>query len=178
LAFRAEGWHIDLLAHLRRGGRVLGICGGYQMLGRSIADPLGVEGPPGETQGLELLDVTTVLGAKKTLREACGALTAGEASFEGYEMHMGETSGPDCARPVLRFSDGRCDGATSRDGLVEGVYVHGLFAQEAPRQALLRRLGAAPSQLRYEATIEATLDRLADHCARHLDLEALLEIAR
>ncbi len=178
LAFRAEGWHIDLMAHVRRGGRVLGICGGYQMLGRRIADPRGVEGPPGQAEGLGLLDVETTLEPKKTLRDARGSMICEGAAFVGYEMHMGVTSGPDCARPALRFADGRCDGAISQDGLVEGVYVHGLFAGEEARATLLRRLGAEPSALRYEAKIEATLDALAAHCAEHLDLDAMLEIAR
>jgi adenosylcobyric acid synthase len=178
MAFRAQGWHIDLAAHLRRGGRVLGVCGGYQMLGRSIADSSGVEGPQGETEGLGLLDVATVLGAQKKLSETQGVSVADSAPFKGYEMHMGATSGPDCARPMLRFADGRLDGAVSRDGLVSGVYVHGLFAEDQQRAAWLRRLGAEPSLLRYEARIEETLDALAEHCARHLDLDRLLEFAR
>jgi adenosylcobyric acid synthase len=178
MAFRVQGWHIDLAAHLRRGGRVLGVCGGYQMLGRSIADSSGVEGPQGETEGLGLLDVATVLGAQKKLSETQGASVADSAPFKGYEMHMGATSGPDCARPMLRFADGRLDGAVSRDGLVSGVYVHGLFAEDQQRAAWLRRLGAEPSLLRYEARIEETLDALAEHCARHLDLDQLLEFAR
>jgi adenosylcobyric acid synthase len=178
MAFRALGWHIDLAAHVRRGGRVLGVCGGYQMLGRSVADPSGVEGPPGETEGLGLLDVVTVLGAQKKLSETRGVSVADDAPFKGYEMHMGATSGADCARPVLRFVDGRFDGAISRDGLVCGVYVHGLFAQDEQRAAWLRRLGAEPSLLRYEAGIEETLDALAEHCARHIDLDQLLELAR
>jgi adenosylcobyric acid synthase len=178
VAFRAEGWHIDLAAHLRRGGQALGICGGYQMLGKSVADPDGLEGPPGEVEGLGLLDIATVLGSSKKLSEAGGESVGDGAPFKGYEMHMGMTSGPDCARPVLRFSDGRLDGAVSRDGLVAGVYVHGLFANDAQRAALLRRLGAAPSELLYEARIEETLDALAEHCERHLDMNRLLEIAR
>jgi len=178
MAFRAEGWHIDLAAHLRRGGRVLGVCGGYQMLGRTIADPSGVEGLPGEEEGLGLLDVVTALGAQKKLSETQGVSVADDAPFKGYEMHMGATSGADCARPMLRFADGRFDGAISRDGLVCGVYVHGLFAQDEQRAAWLRRLGAEPSLLRYEAGIEDTLDALAEHCARHIDIDRLLELAR
>jgi adenosylcobyric acid synthase len=177
-AFRAQGWHIDLAAHLRRGGRVLGICGGYQMLGATIADPDGVEGPPGETEGLGLLDVTTVLGRQKRLEFAHGRGVADGAPFQGYEMHMGVTAGPDCGRPVLSFADGRMDGASSADGLVSGVYVHGLFADDAQRAGWLRRLDAAPSELLYEARIEQTLDALAEHCARHIDLDGLLELAR
>jgi adenosylcobyric acid synthase len=178
MAFRAEGWHIDLAAHLRRGGRVLGVCGGYQMLGRSIADPSGVEGPRGETEGLGLLDVATVLGARKKLSQASGESVPDRAPFDGYEMHMGETNGPDCARPALRFDDGRLDGAVSRDGLVSGVYVHGLFAREEQRAVWLRRLEAEPSSLRYEAQIDETLDALAEHIADHVDLDQLLELAR
>ena len=178
MAFRAEGWHIDLAAHLRRGGRVLGVCGGYQMLGRSIADRSGVEGPRGETEGLGLLDVATVLGARKKLSQASGESVPDRAPFDGYEMHMGETTGPDCARPALRFDDGRLDGAVSRDGLVSGVYVHGLFAREEQRAVWLRRLEAEPSSLRYEAQIDETLDALAEHIADHVDLDQLLELAR
>ena len=177
-AFRREGWHIDLLAHLRRGGRVLGICGGYQMLGRCVADPEGAEGPAGAAEGLGLLDVSTTLRGEKKLCEAQGRTVIDGMPFRGYEMHMGRTQGPDCARPVLRFSDGRVDGAASPDGRVCGFYAHGLFADDAQRAAWLRRLDAPPSELRYEAGIEQTLDALADHCARYVDLDALLEIAQ
>jgi len=177
-AYRAEGWDLDIRAHWRRGGWVLGICGGYQILGKRIADPNGVESPPGEAEGLGLLDVETVMGEEKTLELVSGVSVADAAPFEGYEMHMGATQGADCARPLLRLSDGKLEGAVSPDGRVSGAYVHGLFANDAQRAALLARLGAAPSTLRYEAMIEETLDGLADHCARHLDLDRLLEIAR
>ena len=177
-AYRAEGWDIDIRAHWRRGGWVFGICGGYQILGKRVADPNGVEGPPGEAEGLGLLDVETVMGQEKTLELVSGVSVADAAPFEGYEMHMGATQGEDCKRPLLRLSDGRLEGALSPDGRVSGAYVHGLFAQDAQRAALLARLGAAPSALRYEAMIEETLDGLAEHCARHLDLDRLLEIAR
>lgn len=177
-ALRANGWHIDLAAHLRRGGRVFGVCGGYQMMGRRIADPLGLEGPPGEAEGLGMLDVTTTLTAQKTLIHVAGESIGEGARFAGYEMHVGETTGPDCARPALRIDGGRVDGAGSRDGLAAGVYVHGLFADDAFRAAFLRSLGAAPSALRYETSVEDALDALAMHCEAHLDLAALLEIAR
>lgn len=177
-AFRANGWDVDLAAHARRGGRVLGLCGGYQMLGRSVADPLGIEGPPGEAPGLGLLDVNTVLTDAKALNLVEGVSVADGAPFRGYEMHMGETNGPDRARPVLRLRDGRLDGAASRDGRVAGVYVHGLFAQDAQRRAFVRRLGAEPGGFDYEARIEATLDALGEHLATHLDLDRLLAIAR
>jgi adenosylcobyric acid synthase len=178
-ALRANGWDIDLHAHVRRGGRVFGICGGYQMLGRVIRDPLGMEGPCGDAQGLGLLEVETTLTDTKTLVSVTGRARAlEEAPFHGYEMHVGETSGADCARPLLRFSDDRHDGAVSRDGRVMGAYVHGLFADDDLRGKLLAALGAPDSSLHFEAMIEATLDALATHCERHIDLDALLEIAR
>ena len=175
--FRGQGWDIDLLAHARRSGRILGICGGYQMLGRSVSDPDGMEGPPDEVEGLGLLDVATVLTGEKTLAQVEGACLANGASFRGYEMHVGETAGPDCARPLLRFVDGRLDGAMSADGRTAGAYVHGLFADDRQRAAWLAMLGTT-SGLDYEATIERTLDALADHCEAHLDLEAILTLAR
>ena len=143
-------------------------------MGRVIADRDGVEGPPGEIEGLGLLDVATTLGSSKTLQHVRGESICDGAPFHGYEMHVGETKGEDCARPVLCFDDGRSDGASSRDGLAQGVYVHGLFADDRQRSALLRALGGAPSSLRYENSIEDTLDALADHCARHIDLDSIV----
>jgi adenosylcobyric acid synthase len=175
--FRAQGWDIDLFAHVRRGGRALGICGGYQMLGRRLADPQGLEGPAGEVRGLELIDVETILAGEKALRSVSGICLANGASFSGYEMHIGRTRGPDCARPLLRFADGREDGAISCDGRVMGAYAHGLFADDAQRAAWLATLGAA-SDLSYDLTVERTLDELAAHLARHIDLDALLGLAR
>jgi adenosylcobyric acid synthase len=175
--FRAQGWDIDLFAHARRGGRVLGICGGYQMLGRVLADPDGVEGPAGEARGLGLIDVETVMTGEKALRSATGICLANGAPFSGYEMHIGRTQGPDCARPLLRFADGREDGAISCDGRVMGTYAHALFADDAQRAAWLATLGAA-SDLSYDLTVERTLDELAAHLARHIDLDALLGLAR
>ncbi|MCI4678769.1 cobyric acid synthase [Rhodoblastus acidophilus] len=176
--FRARGWDVDLLAHARRGGKILGICGGYQMLGKTIADPLGVEGPPGEVEGLGLLDVATELTGEKILRACEGVSLAEKAAFSGYEMHVGATTGPDCARPMLRFADGRADGAVSASGAIRACYVHGLFAHEAQRAALLRWIGAEPSSLAYEVEIDRVLDALADHLEQRIDLEALLELAR
>jgi adenosylcobyric acid synthase len=175
--FREQGWDIDLLAHARRGGRILGICGGYQMLGKTVSDPQGIEGPPGEIEGLKLLDVATVLTGDKTLRQVEGACLTNYAPFRGYEMHVGETRGPDCARPLLRFANGQLDGAISPDGLVTGAYVHGLFADDRQRAAWLAALGTT-SGFNYEPTIESTLDALADHCEAHLDCDALLGAAR
>src|SRR6202035_1889891 len=161
--FREQGWDIDLLAHARRGGRILGICGGYQMLGTSVSDPRGMEGPPGEIEGLKLLDVATVLTGEKTLTQVEGACLANGAPFRGYEMHIGETDGPDCGRPLLRFANGQLDGAMSQSGQIAGAYVHGLFADDRQRAAWLAALGTT-SGFNYEPTIESTLDALADHC--------------
>ena len=158
-ALRAEGWDIDLRAHHRRGGRILGLCGGYQMLGRSVADPGGVEGPPGTVQGLGLLPVDTVLGGDKRLAPARGERDG--VPFTGFEMHVGRTVGE--ARPLLRLAGGRPDGAVSADGLVAGCYVHGLFGHDAQRADWLRRLGAPAAPRDHEAEVDAVLDQLAAH---------------
>ncbi|MGB8840646.1 MAG: cobyric acid synthase [Aliidongia sp.] len=176
-AFRAAGWDIDLAAHLRAGGRVLGLCGGYQMLGRRIADPEGVEGRPGEVVGLGYLDIETILTGKKRLArlEATDRLS-GHAVI-GYEMHVGRTYGADTDRPLLML-DGRPEGGRSADGRVAGCYVHGLFAADGWRRHYLASLGAAPDPLLdHAALVEATLDALATHLETHLDLDRLLEIA-
>jgi adenosylcobyric acid synthase len=175
--FREQGWDIDLLAHARRGGRILGVCGGYQMLGGSVSDPHGIEGPPGEIEGLKLLDVSTVLTGEKTLTQVQGVSLTNGAWFKGYEMHVGETRGPDCARPLLRFADGQLDGAVSESGQIAGAYVHGLFVDDRQRAAWLTALGTTAG-ISYESTIERTLDALADHCEAHLDCDALLAAAR
>ncbi len=171
LAFLFEqGWDIDIRAHLRRGGRVLGLCGGFQMLGRLVSDPDGVEGPPGSSAGLGLLDIETVLtGEKRTVpvRTADG--------LTGYEIHTGRSSGPGLARPFLHL-DGRPEGAVSDDGLVFGTYCHGLFANDGFRERFLARMGAERKRA-YEAEIDAVLDRLADHLEAHLDLDRLLALA-
>jgi adenosylcobyric acid synthase len=172
---RAEGWDIDILAHRRRGGRVLGLCGGYQMLGRSIADPLGIEGPAGSVAGLGLLPAETVLGGDKHLVAVAGR-TADGIGFTGYEMHVGLTTAE--AAPMPRFDDGRADGAVSADGLVSGCYVHGLFAHDAQRAGWLRRMGADPAPRRHEAAVEATLDALAAHLESHIEIDRLLRLAR
>jgi adenosylcobyric acid synthase len=176
--FRRNGWDIDLRAHVRRGGRVLGLCGGYQMLGRAVADPDGIEGRPGSMAGLGLLDVETVLIGHKTLTEVGGTSFAGGASFRGYEMHIGRTIGPDCERPLLRFTDGRADGAMSIDGRVRGTYVHGLFADDGQRAELLSWFGACAGGVSYAADVDRVLDALADHLALDVDLDRLVRLAR
>jgi adenosylcobyric acid synthase len=176
--FRRNGWDIDLRAHVRRGGRVLGLCGGYQMLGHRVADPDGIEGPPGTTPGLSLLDVETVLTWDKTLVEVSGISIADREPFRGYEMHIGRTVGPDCGRPLLRFADGRLDGAISADGRVRGTYVHGLFAGDRARASLLSWFGAKAEGFSFDAEIDRVLDALADHLALDIDLDHLLRLAR
>ena len=178
LAFlRAQGWDIDLLAHRRRGGWVLGLCGGYQMLGETVKDPEGVEGAPGEAAGLGLLAVRTVLARRKRLAAVSGACALSGAPARGYEMHMGETDGPDRARPMLDLG-GRAEGARSADGRVQGSYVHGMFAADGFRHAFLNRLKArAQSGVAYEREVESALDAIAGVLAARLDLDRLLEIA-
>jgi adenosylcobyric acid synthase len=176
-ALRQEGWDIDILAHHRRGGHVLGICGGYQMLGRFIADPDGIEGAAGTAAGLGLLDIDTVLGSEKRLGEVSGIDTANGAPLRGYEMHLGVTNGNGLARPMLQLGE-HPEGAVSVDDRVAGCYLHGLFASDPFRRGFLARLGISPSGLAYEAMIDDTLDRLADHLAASLDLAALLAAAR
>jgi adenosylcobyric acid synthase len=176
-ALRSAGFGIDIAAHVRRGGRVLGLCGGYQMLGRTVADPEGIEGPPGDVPGLGLLDVETMLAPLKRLEPVSGETHDG-APFAGYEMHMGVTAGPDCARPFAKLADGSPEGAMSANGRVAGTYVHGLFADDRQRAAWLARLGAGPAAVTYEPLIDDVLDRLAAHLAAHIDLDRLLSLAR
>ncbi|MDD2876625.1 MAG: cobyric acid synthase [Acidiphilium sp.] len=176
-ALRDEGWDVDILAHHRRGLHVLGLCGGYQMLGRTIADPDGLEGPVGSVAGLGLLEIETVLTGGKRLSATNGTLIADTAAFSGYEMHIGCTTGPATTRPVLRFADGRPDGAQSPDGRVSGTYVHGLFAADAARGALLRRFGATPAARDYRVETDAVLDALAAHLETHADIDSLLSLA-
>jgi adenosylcobyric acid synthase len=176
--FRRNGWDIDLAAYIRRGGKVLGLCGGYQMLGRIVADPDGIEGPAGSEPGLRHLDVETVLADDKTLTEVSGASTEGNRPFRGYEMHIGKTEGPDCARPLLRFDNGHLDGAISADGQVRGTYVHGLFADDTQRAGWLEWLGGKGGDIAYEQEVERVLDALAAHLAEHVDLDRLLSLTR
>jgi adenosylcobyric acid synthase len=176
-ALRECGFDIDIAAHVRRGGTVLGLCGGYQMLGKTVSDPDGVEGPAGTIAGLGLLDVETVLSSDKKLINAKGTTTDG-ISFSGYEMHMGVTTGADCARPFAHLADGTPDGAVSGNGRVIGTYVHGLFADDRQRSAWLSRLGAGPATVAYDELVERTLDRLAKHLATFIDLDRLLSVAR
>ncbi|MCU0854079.1 MAG: cobyric acid synthase [Rhodobacteraceae bacterium] len=176
LAFlRAQGWDVDLAAHLRRGGRVLGICGGYQMLGRSVADPEGIEGPAGADPGLGFLDVETVMTPDKRLTAVRATHAGTGVPFDGYEIHIGRSDGPDCARP-FGFVDCEPEGAVSADGRVAGSYLHGMFRDDAFRAAWLSGFGVA-SDARYGAGVEAALDALAAHVEAHLDVDGLFAAA-
>lgn len=178
LAFlRAQGWDIDLAAHVRRGGKVLGICGGYQMLGQIIRDPEGIEGPAGETRGLGLLDVVTTMTPEKRLTRVEATHASSGEVIQGYEIHIGRTEGPDRARPFALVG-GQAEGAVSADGRIMGSYLHGLFADDAFRAGFLTGFGAAASDLKFNETVDRTLDALADHMEAHLDVDGLLAIAR
>ncbi|WP_421054091.1 cobyric acid synthase [Leisingera sp. D0M16] len=173
---RAQGWDIDILAHHRRGGHVLGLCGGYQMLGKTIDDPEGVDGRPGKVDGLGLLDVHTVMAGEKRVTLTEAVTRDGNLPVSGYEIHMGRTEGADCRRAWLSI-DGRSEGAASADGRVKGSYLHGLFSSDAFRASFLATLGHE-SQAGYEDGVDATLDALAEHLERYMDLDQLLELAQ
>ncbi|GGE03364.1 cobyric acid synthase [Polymorphobacter glacialis] len=175
LAFlRAQGWDVDIAGHVRRGGHVLGICGGYQMLGTSVADPDGVEGPVETVAGLGYLPVETVLTGDKRVSAVVGVSVADGAGFAGYEIHSGRTVA--AAAPLLRFSDGSGDGCSV--GRVAGCYVHGLFNAPAQRAAWLGRLGVLSDGVDQGARVDAALDALAAALDEHVDTGALMDIAR
>ncbi|WP_439156027.1 cobyric acid synthase [Yoonia sp.] len=174
--FRAQGWDIDLAAHLRRGGHVLGICGGYQMLGAQIIDAEGIEGPPSRVAGLGLLDVVTTMKPEKRLALSQATFLPTGDSVSGYEIHIGDTTGPDCVNAWLSI-DGRSEGAASPDGKVMGCYLHGLFAADAFRLAFLERLGLQAGAHDYAKGVSDTLDALARHVESHMDIDALLGCA-
>lgn len=174
--FRAQGWDIDLAAALRRGARVLGLCGGYQMLGREIADPDGIEGKPGSVPGLGLLDLVTTMTPDKRVTETTALHPASGTRVQGYEIHLGQTSGPDRARPMFTVNT-QPEGAIRADGRVMGSYLHGMFTADPFRRAFLGSLGATPGNASYDQTVEQTLDALADHLAAHVDCDRLLTLA-
>ncbi|MEJ6399439.1 cobyric acid synthase [Yoonia sp. 208BN28-4] len=174
--FRVQGWDIDLHAHIRRGGHVLGVCGGYQMLGREIIDEDGIEGPPARVPGLGHLDVVTVMKPEKRLARTSAVHIASGETVDGYEIHIGNTTGPDCANAWLQI-DGRGEGAANHDGRVQGCYLHGLFASDGFRSLFLEKLGAAPVATDYQAGVTKTLDDLAQHLETHMDIDALLAMA-
>jgi adenosylcobyric acid synthase len=175
-ALREEGWDLDIASHLRRGGYLLGICGGFQMLGCALADPDGIEGTSKVAAGLGLLAVETIIQGEKTLTKISGKTLTDLVPFHGYEMHVGVTR---VLSPAFaRLGDGRSDGAISADGRVVGTYVHGLFADDRQRAAWIARLGGTPSGFSYEAGVEKTLDALAAHLEAHMDIDRLITLAR
>lgn len=166
--FRAQGWDVQLMRHVRRGGRVIGICGGYQMLGRLVRDPLGIEGGAVQAEGLGLLDVETEMAPEKTVRNTQAWSVEHDVPLEGYEIHLGVTDGPDCARPPVRIGN-RADGALSPSGQVMGTYMHGIFGNDAYRRALLGTFGIEGDRLSYREGVDRALDDLA------AELESLLD---
>ena len=178
LAFlRAQGWDIDLAAHVRRGGHVLGVCGGYQMLGRSIADPEGIEGSAETVAGLGYLPVATTLAGDKRVTHTNGVELLSQAPFEGYEIHVGRTVVDSNMRPLLRFADGTVDGVISADGRIAGCYVHRLFDRAEQRAVWLDRVGVASSGVHQCARVDAALDEIAAVLERVVDVEKVLGIA-
>lgn len=173
---REQGWDIDIIAHHRRGGAVLGICGGYQMLGRSIDDPRGIEGAAGRAEGLGLLDVETVLTGDKRVSQVRGR--ALDAGFEGYEIHIGQTTGPDTTRPFAMLGEGRSDGARSADGTVMGTYCHGLLESGPLRRALLAKIDAASHAQPHADRVDAALEDIATTLEDALDIDGLIALAR
>jgi adenosylcobyric acid synthase len=174
---REHGWDAAITRHLRYGGKVLGICGGLQMLGTRIDDPHGLEGPAGSSAGLGLLDYATVLEPEKQLRNVRGRLALGDLPVSGYEIHAGVSSGPALATPAVRLDDGRADGAISADDQVMATYLHGLFEAPAACAALLAWAGLREArQVDYHARRERDIERLADLVEAHLDTRLLREL--
>ena len=174
---RRHGWPEYLEKHLRYGGKVLGICGGLQMLGRVIADPLGLEGPRGESPGLQWLDLETTLEAEKQLRNTVGVLTFEDVAVRGYEIHAGVTRGRALERPSAVLENGRPDGAISDDGRILGTYLHGIFESPGACAALLRWAGLNdPLEIDYRGVREEAIDRVADSVENHLDMAAILRL--
>ena len=173
---KSQGWDIDLRAHHRRGGHILGICGGYQILGKTISDPEGIEGPAGTSEGLGFLDIETRMSQNKSLTRVNASYGVRALTIEGYEIHIGETHGPDCARPFAYIED-RPEGAQSLTGQVKGTYLHGLFSNDLFRKAFLTGIGIDSGIGNYESDVEQTLDALAAHIEGHLDIDQMLGVA-
>ncbi len=179
LAFlREQGWDHDIIAFARAGGRVTGVCGGYQLLGKVIHDPQGIDGPPGSAEGLGLLDIETRMHTEKRTRKTDGHCPRSHTALTGYEIHVGVSTGPDTRRPMTVLAD-HPDGAISGDGRIEGTYLHGIFGNDDYRSWWLNGLTSGTAEnLNYEATVERELDRLADGLEAALDVDALLADAR
>ncbi len=173
---RQSKWQEAIKKHLRYGGKVLGICGGFQMLGAFIHDPLGIEGTPGSSPGLGLLTMETTLEKEKQLRLISGHLSFNSATVTGYEIHMGISQGNALKYPLV-FTDQGTDGAVSADNQIAGTYLHGLFESQEACNAILTWAGLeAPATPDYAALREADIDRLADAAERHLDIKKIMSL--
>lgn len=172
---RAQGWDIDILAHARQGKAVLGVCGGYQMLGQWVRDPQGLEGPPSVRAGLGLLNVDTTLAPQKILRDTSGHCGWLNAAVRGYEIHAGRTQGSDTDLAMLELAGGVNDGARNARGNVMGTYLHGLFTQDGFRDAFLRHMAGHGSRLQagFESTVQGALDELAAALGTCIDTDRL-----
>lgn len=176
-----QGWHDSIRRHCRYGGKLLGICGGLQMLGHAIHDPHGIESEAGSSPGLGLFEFETTLEPEKQLGRVSGRLMLEDAAFSGYEIHAGTSTGAALDRPFAMIGD-RFDGAISSDGQILGTYVHGLFDESASRAAILRWAGLGQIRdIDYFGLREESLDRLADELERSLDIariESFLNLPR
>lgn len=179
LAFlRAQGWDHDIIAFARAGGRVTGVCGGYQLLGKAVHDPQGIDGAPGSADGLGLLDIETHMHPEKQTRKASGHCPRSQCQLSGYEIHVGTSTGPDTRTPMTVLAD-HPDGATSHNGQIEGTYLHGIFGNDDYRAWWLNGLkSGSAGALNYDATVEQELDKLADGLEAALDVDALFADAR
>ena len=175
--FRANGWDQDLSKHVGKGGRVIGICGGFQMLGKMVRDPHGIEGNASEVIGLGYLDIETDLVPEKVVQNTHGRYVAGDIPVRGYEIHVGETRGPDCENPMLEIG-GQWHGAVSNNAQIMGCYLHGLFSSDAFRCHLLGSINARVSDMAHDAVIDKALDSLANALEHHLDVDRLLQLAK
>ena len=174
--FCSNGWDVDLKAHHRRGGKILGLCGGYQMLGHKIHDPEGIESAPKSIEGLGYLNIETTMVPKKNLSLVTAYTVISQIPVYGYEIHIGETSGPDCGLAWLKLPD-RTEGAMSTDGRVRGCYLHGIFASDSFRAEVLNELGTTSQLVSYDNTVNETLDQLAEFIEQHMDVEGLIALA-
>ncbi|MBT4161423.1 MAG: cobyric acid synthase [Gammaproteobacteria bacterium] len=180
---REQGWHHEVQSLARAGKTILGICGGYQMLGTELRDPAGYDGQPGMEAGLGLLDVETTMRADKTSRQNHGHHHEAGHQVSGYEIHSGKTTGADTVRPYLTLETGP-DGAVAENHRIYGTYLHGLFTSDGFRGYWLKSLrsdfhvdSSADSFMHYEATVDRVLDELASDLEKHLDVDSLLASA-
>jgi len=173
-----QGWYEAIRRHCRFGGKLLGICGGLQMLGRMIHDPLGIEGQSGSSAGFGFLEFETTLEPEKQLTRVSGRLSFSEAAVSGYEIHAGISKGKALQRPFASLQ-GRDDGMISEDSEIAGTYLHGVFDEAESREALLRWAGLPHvASIDYHQIREDAIDRLADEMESTLDIARLISLLR